>query len=98
MLLGQATAENLPGRVAGNLVDLVDLLRDLVAGKPRARMDPQLVRIGVSHDEGWDRLAPPGARPPYHRGIADRRMAEQDLLHLGGGHVLAAGHDRVADA
>ena len=88
---------------AGQGVEADEARRDLEPGEGRPDMGGQRVvagirRAGQQDDGGHRDLAEDGVRARDHGGVADRRVLEEDRLHLGRADVLAAADDAVETA
>src|SRR5919201_2543102 len=95
----QLRFDDLSRGVARERVDEGVRLRRLVLREMPARVRGELVRRqahAVAHDDdGEHRLAPPRIGHPDDGRLSDRRMRVEDVLDLGGVHVLAAADDHV---
>src|SRR4051795_5866323 len=89
--------EELPGCVARESVDALYPLRDLVARQAVPAPADQVIATVLNDDERRDRLPPFRIGDAHHRRVGHGRVRQQDLLHLGRGHVLPSGHDQLLE-
>ena len=98
----QLGLDHLARRVAGQLVDEDVLARHLVVGQLLQTEGAQLVTVrlhaGVQDDEGHQVLAEHGVRGADDGDLLDRVVLHQDVLDVGGVHVVAAADDHVLGA
>src|SRR2546429_4445457 len=98
----QLALDDLAGGVARQLVDELDLAWDLEAGEvgldvPLDVLLAELLAVPGGH-EGLERLAEPVVVHADHGDLADGVVLGQEVLDLGGKHVLPAGDDHLVVA
>src|SRR6266508_6711058 len=103
LLAPQLVLEDLAEGVARQGLQVADQPGALEGGQPPARERQQLLRVGRvgpvgGDDEGGDDLAPLLGGDADHRDLGDARMLQQQLLHLAGVDVVAAGDDQLLAA
>src|SRR3954447_5356959 len=95
----QLPLEDLAGGVARQLVEERHGLRHLEVRQVLAHVRPSLglgePGAGLLDDECREHLAELGVGHADHGGLVDLRVEVEQLLHLGGEQVLAAGDDHV---
>src|SRR5262245_16041918 len=99
IVLAQRSAVDFPHPVARQIPDLMEYLGDFVAAQSLTAGGSQVVITDVhaipDHDKSHHLLAPVLMGKADDGGLIDRRMSQQNLLHLPRENVLAAGDDHV---
>ena len=98
-LVAEVALEHLAVRVAGELVDQLDVGRDLVRVEPLGAPRPQLVRRGrAAHlDHGHRVLAVTVVGDAEHRAVDHVGVPVQHVLDLAGVHVHPGPDEHVAE-